>query len=258
MRTTWNNVCSYCVSLLDKSGLTWVCSMKVLALLTLCVTLSLPSQAALIITGVFDGPLPGGDPKGVELFATTDITDLAQFALGVANNGGGSDGVETILPSQALSAGSFFFVATEDQDFAQWFGVAPGHVGGNGINHNGDDAIELFFDATGSFAGDEAVIDVFGDINTDVTGTAWDTVDGWAHRNDGVLANGGAFDANNWTFSGPNAWDGDDNFDGGSDNGTNLTATPPFPAGTFQIPEPTSTLLGAIGLGLVCFLRRKP
>ncbi|HBM76750.1 MAG TPA: hypothetical protein DD438_01460, partial [Verrucomicrobiales bacterium] len=71
-------------------------------LLALCVTLTIPSHGALIITGVFDGPLPGGDPKGVELFATTDITDLAQFALGVANNGQGTDGVETILPSQAL------------------------------------------------------------------------------------------------------------------------------------------------------------
>ena len=232
--------------------------MKSLSLLALCATLAIPSHGALIITGVFDGPLPGGDPKGVELFATTDITDLAQFALGVANNGQGTDGVETILPSQALSAGSFFFVATEEDDFSQWFGIAPGHVGGNGINHNGDDAIELFFDPTGGFTGDQVVIDIFGDINTDGTGTPWDTVDGWAHRNDGVLANGGNFDASNWTFSGPNAWDGDDNFDGGSDNGTNLTATPPYPVGTFQIPEPTSTLLGAIGLGLLCFLRRKP
>jgi len=191
--------------------------------------------ADLIITGVFDGPLPGGNPKGVELYATEDIPDLATYALGVANNGGGTDGVETILPSQSLAAGSFFFVATEDQDFAQWFGSAPGHVGGNGINHNGCDAIELFFDSSGQFSGGEAVVDVFGDIDTDGTGTAWDTVDGWAHRNDGVLANGGNFDASNWTFSGPNAWDGDDNVDGGSDNGTNLTATPPYPAGTFSL-----------------------
>lgn len=232
--------------------------MKLLSLFTLCVTLTIPSQGALIITGVFDGPLPGGDPKGVELFATANIPDLSNFALGVANNGGGTDGVETILPNRPLSAGSFFFVGTEDTDFAQWFGVAPGHVGGNGINHNGDDAIELFFDATGSFSGAESVIDVFGDINTDGTGTAWDTVDGWSYRNDGVLANDGVFDAGNWTFSGPNAWDGDDNFDGGSDNGTNLTATPSFPAGTFQIPEPSTALLGAIGLGLFAFLRRKP
>jgi hypothetical protein len=50
--------------------------MKMLSLRCLCVTLSLTlsSTGSLIITGVFDGPLPGGDPKGVELFATTDIT----------------------------------------------------------------------------------------------------------------------------------------------------------------------------------------
>ena len=95
--------------------------MKMLSLRCLCDTLPLTitSKGSLIITGVFDGPLPGGDPNGVELFATTDITDLAEFALGVANNGVGTDGVETVLPSQALSSGSFFFVATEDQDFAQ-------------------------------------------------------------------------------------------------------------------------------------------
>ena len=61
--------------------------------------------ADLIITGVFDGPLPGGNPKGVELYATQDIPDLASYGLGVANNGGGTDGVETTLPSQPLSAG---------------------------------------------------------------------------------------------------------------------------------------------------------
>ena len=56
------------------------CLMKLLSLFTLCVTLTIPSQGALIITGVFDGPLPGGDPKGVELFATANIPDLSNFA----------------------------------------------------------------------------------------------------------------------------------------------------------------------------------
>ena len=158
--------------------------MKAIAtLLAIGGGLTISSPGALIITGVFDGPLPGGDPKGIELFATSDIADLAQFAVGVANNGGGTDGVESILPSQALAAGSFFLVTTELDDATQWFGSEPGHLAGNGINHNGDDAIELFFDSTGAFSGDESVIDVFGDINTDGTGTPWDTVDGWGCLN---------------------------------------------------------------------------
>ena len=31
------------------------------------LTMGSSAQAGLIITGVFDAPLPGGDPKGVEL-----------------------------------------------------------------------------------------------------------------------------------------------------------------------------------------------
>ena len=50
------------------------------------------SNGSLIITGVYDGPLSGGTPKGIELFATADIADLSIYAVGSANNGGGSDG----------------------------------------------------------------------------------------------------------------------------------------------------------------------
>ena len=117
------------------------------------------------------------------------------------------------------------------------------------MNHNGDDVLLLYQSG--------AVIDSFGELGVDGSGTPWETLDGWAYRNNGVSANGGTFDAGNWSFSGPNAWDGNDNVNGGSDNGTNATATPPFPAGTFQIPEPTSTLLGGLGLGLLFLLRRK-
>jgi hypothetical protein len=215
------------------------------------------ASGSLIITGVFDGPLPGGDPKGVEIYATTAIADLSLFAIGSANNGGGTDGPEAVLPTVSLAAGQFFYIANSaDGHFTQWFGFAPDHLGaGGGVNHNGDDAIELFFDPTGAFSGGESVIDVFGDINTDGSGQPWDSLDGWAYRNDGVGANGGTFDANNWSFSGANAWDRDDNFAGGTDNGTNLTATPPFPTGSYVIPEPTIALLG--GLSLLFLLRRR-
>ena len=53
----------------------------------------------LIITGVFDGPNSGGTPKGVELFALNDISDLSVYGLGSANNGDGSDGEEYTFPA---------------------------------------------------------------------------------------------------------------------------------------------------------------
>ena len=34
---------------------------------------------SMIITGVYDGPLTGGVPKGVEIFVLKDIPDLTKF-----------------------------------------------------------------------------------------------------------------------------------------------------------------------------------
>ena len=47
---------------------------------------------SLVITGVYDGPLTGGVPKGIELYVTADIADLSVYGVGAANNGGGTDG----------------------------------------------------------------------------------------------------------------------------------------------------------------------
>ena len=56
------------------------------------------------ITAVFDGPLSGGLPKGVELYVVNDIPDLSQYGLGSANNGGGSDGEEFTFPTGSATA----------------------------------------------------------------------------------------------------------------------------------------------------------
>ena len=58
----------------------------------------------LIITGAYDGPLSGGTPKGVELYAINDISNLSGYGLGSANNGGGTDGQEFTFPAVAVTA----------------------------------------------------------------------------------------------------------------------------------------------------------
>ena len=70
-----------------------------------------PGRGQLIITGVFDGPLSGGLPKGVEMFACDDIADLSIYGLGSANNGGGTDGVEWTFPAVSMTAGTTFYVS---------------------------------------------------------------------------------------------------------------------------------------------------
>ena len=54
------------------------------------------NSSKLIISGVVDGPLSGGLPKAVELYAIDSIADLSSYAIGSANNGP-SDGPEYSL-----------------------------------------------------------------------------------------------------------------------------------------------------------------
>ncbi len=156
-------------------------------------------DASMVITAVFDGPLSGGTPKGVELYVLADIADLGAYGIGSANNGGGSDGVEFTFPSGSVAAGTFIYVSSEAENFAAYFGFAADYSSG-AMSINGDDAVELF--------NGTAVIDVFGDINADGNGTKWEYLDGWAYRLGGVAPNGGTFGVGDFTYSGPGALDG--------------------------------------------------
>jgi hypothetical protein len=199
--------------------------MKKNYFLTLLLTLFVSSISFgqdLIITGAFDGPNSGGTPKGVELYVINDIADLSVYGIGSANNGGGTDGVEFTFPADAVTAGTYIYVASEDTQFTAFFGFAPTYNAGSAMGINGDDAVELFKN--------DVAVDVFGDINKDGTGEAWDHVDGWAYRKDGATATT-TFNAADWTFSGTNK------LEGGSTNGA---TTSPFPLGTYS-PTASST-----------------
>lgn len=219
-----------------------ILSFSVAALLLIVMGASAPGS--LIITGVIDGPLTGGLPKAVELYVANNIADLSEYGIGSANNGGGTDGVEFTFPAVAATAGDFIYVATEATQFTTWFGFAPDYTNSNATNVNGDDALELFFQSS--------VIDVFGDINASGTGSAWEYLDGWAYRVDGTGPDGTTFVLGNWSFSGPNALDGQT---------TNATASTPFPTGSYEagvvIPEPASiALMLMAGVALVGWRRR--
>ena len=114
---------------------------------------------SLVITGVFDAPLTGGTPKGIELYVINDIDDLSSFGVGSANNGGGTDGQEFTFPADAASAGTFIYVASEVDQFTAFFGFAPTYNAGSVMSINGDDAIELFENGS--------VSDTFGTVDCD-------------------------------------------------------------------------------------------
>lgn len=170
---------------------------------------------SLVITGIFDGPLSGGTPKAIEIYVASDIADLSTCGIGSANNGGGSDGEEFTFPNDSMSAGSYFYIATESAGFEAFFGFAPTYIHGSAAI-NGDDAVELFCD--------NEVVDVFGDINVDGTGQPWEYQDGWAYRIGGTGPDGADFNLTSWFFSGKNKLDGESN---------NNSATTPFPIASF-------------------------
>ncbi len=151
----------------------------------------------LLITGIIDGPL-GGNPQGVELYVGNDIPDLSIYGLGSANNGGGTDSKEFTFPAVSVTAGTYIYVGVESTEWTNYLGFAPDYTSA-AMLINGDDAIELFENG--------AVIDVYGDIDTDGTGQAWEYTDGWAYRTSGTPALT-VFAASDWEYSGPNALDG--------------------------------------------------
>ena len=149
-----------------------------------------------------------------------DIPDLSLFGLGVANNGGGTDGVEVAgLPAIHLRAGSTFWVMHDHalshesaNPFALYFGADSVFANGvdgvdfildGQISQNGDDAIELFY------AG--RTVDIYGDINQDGSGTPWDYRDAFAYRSDTTTAPSATFDIAEWTVVAPDCSDASTN-----------------------------------------------
>lgn len=199
---------------------------KITFLLAAIITMGVSAQD-LVLTGVFDGPLPGGLPKAIEIYAINDIADLSTYGIGSANNGDGSDGVEFAMTG-AASAGDYIYIATEDVEFENYFGFTPNLIAGGAAAINGDDAIELYAnvvdDGEGNLSGD--VIDTFGDLEWegDPLDLPWNYLDGWAYRVDDTGPDGATFVLDNWTYSGTDAND---------DETSNDTAANPWPLGTF-------------------------
>ena len=153
---------------------------------------------ALDLVGVIDFTVPGGGSAGkaIHLVALEDIEDLSVYGIGVANNGGGSDGQEYTLCAGPASAGDDILIVRDAAAMSAYFANCYVEFelvceeGTDDISQNGDDAIELFEMGV--------VIETFGEIDVDGTGQAWEYTDSWAFQND----------EGNWTYGGVNCTDG--------------------------------------------------
>ena len=168
----------------------------------------LPLTYNLSLQGILDFDLPsaGSDGKAIHLIANSDIPDISIYGIGVANNGGGSDGQEDDFPVMSVSAGDHILFARSPLAMETYFGLCFSdfdHVleAGSNISQNGDDAIELYEH--------NQVIETFGDINVDGTGEVWEYTDSWAYKL-----------GNEWTYGGVNCTD---------DSETSASSNCPYP-----------------------------
>ena len=154
---------------------------------------SVSEDGMMMLQGVLDLSVPsaGSDGKAIHLVVTSDIADLTNYGIGVANNGGGTDGEEYTFPEGSATAGMHVLVA-RSAEAMEAYGITGFDLvldASSAISQNGDDAIELYFGGN--------VIETFGDPNTDGTGEAWEYLDSWAYMVDGV-----------WTYGGVDCSDG--------------------------------------------------
>ncbi|MDC3153806.1 plastocyanin/azurin family copper-binding protein, partial [Bacteroidota bacterium] len=162
-----------------------------------------PPPAALALQGIMDFTVPsaGSDGKAIHLIATDNIADLSVYGIGVANNGGGTDGQEYTFDPISVNTGDDILVVRSVSAMTAYFDSCYSEfeyvlLGNSDISQNGDDAVELFYYGN--------VIETFGDINVDGTGTPWEYMDSWAYKD----ATGSVgFSGGNWIFGGVNCTD---------------------------------------------------
>ena len=168
------------------------------------INLTISSQNNLELIGVLDLDVPtgGSTGKAIHVKANQNISVLSIYGIGIANNGGGTDGQEYTFPSISLNTGEQVIVCRDTAAINSYFvGCTPFNLvildDQAVITQNGDDAIELFENGV--------VIETFGDINVDGTGEPWEYKDSWAYKD----ASGSVtFNGLSWAMGGVDCTDG--------------------------------------------------
>jgi hypothetical protein len=146
-----------------------------------CTPLQLQGVTALLWSGAGTN-----DGKTIHVRANRDIADLSAYGLGVANNGGGTDGVEFTFPAVSVSEGDQILVARVPGAIATYYGNCYNNFDqvfqDDFVSQNGDDAIELFYQGN--------VIETYGDANVDGTGQSWEYEGSWAYKTARAWTNG--------------------------------------------------------------------
>ncbi len=210
--------------------------MKTATCMGVLATLAGTTSAEVIITGILDGTLPGGDPKVIELYIDGTV-DFAGYNL-LRSSNGNPFGSASDLSGLGIITDSFVYLTTTSDlvDFVAIFGNSGDFANvfeiGN-VTGNGDDGFQI--------ANASAV--VIDQVWQEDTSDAY--LDSYLYRMDGTGPDGATWTPGNWFIPGNNTLDGM--------NESEIAAAVPF--GTYLVPSPGS--LALLGLGGLIGTRRR-
>lgn len=229
-------------------------TMRILNFLSAALVLvaAASANANLIISEVVDGTRAGGNPKFVEI-TNTGASDFTFAGGGIINQSNASTdlNIDVDLTGVTIPAGDSYVIQSSSNDgqtvFEDTYGF-PADLYTPAFFSNGDDRY-ILATADDGLGVATVLADIYGEIDVDGTGTAWEFTDGYAFRNPTVLSgNGGVFDISEWTVGGVNSLE-DPGFDDAAEVVLILANTTP---GTHTIiPEPTAGLLALVGAAFV-------
>ena len=132
-----------------------------------------------LLKGILAVDLPSSSGKAIHLYADQPINDLSIYGLGIANNGGGTDGQEYTFPNVSVNSGDHILICRDSLQLSNYlsadcFAKFSLVIEDGTVNQNGDDAVELFKNGS--------VLETFGDPNVDGTGEPWEYTDSWAYK----------------------------------------------------------------------------
>ena len=114
---------------------------------------------------------------------------------------GSSTGYSLVFGDITLASGESLVATYSAAEFKVVFGdLSPNLVGSTQISGNGDDVYELFDTVQ--------VVDIYGEVGVNGSGTAWDYLDAVAKRLPPVVTGTTVWDANEWVIT---SGDGDAN-----------------------------------------------
>lgn len=162
------------------------------------IRITVSTLPRLIISEVTDPAGTGGDAgRFVELYnAGSDAIDLA--ASGWILSKQMNDGAWYDIPlTGTVAAASAWVIAYNADDFQDIYGFAPDQSSGT-VSGNGDDAYFLY---CGGNHTNGVLVDLYGEVNTAGSGTAWDYEDSRAVRKNHIISPNNLWTASEWIIT---------------------------------------------------------